>query len=141
MIVALLQNSYARLVVVIAALVLFYEGVPLGPLNNVPWLSERLQVVVGGRVDREAARARAGLVSEGELAAAQASARLNTTLLNATLERLSAVEETNNRFQLQLSEAAIEQENADDEIAELMARATDNSCRVDADLLSRLRNR
>lgn len=38
--------------VVAGGIILFYEGLPLGPLRDIPYLSPELTGLVGGRVDR-----------------------------------------------------------------------------------------
>ena len=38
--------------VVAVGMLVFYEGVPLGPLRYVPWLGPQLEQLVDGRVDR-----------------------------------------------------------------------------------------
>jgi hypothetical protein len=40
-------------IVVAGAVVLFYEGVPLGPVRYIPWVGPALSGLVDGRVDRE----------------------------------------------------------------------------------------
>lgn len=48
-------------------LVVFYEGLPLGPLRDVPFLGDGLSALVDGRVDRErAAGATAALAAAAE---------------------------------------------------------------------------
>jgi hypothetical protein len=39
--------------VVAGGIVLFYEGVPIGPLRYIPWIGPALASVVDGRVDRQ----------------------------------------------------------------------------------------
>ncbi|WP_206628165.1 hypothetical protein, partial [Mesorhizobium sp. M1A.F.Ca.IN.020.06.1.1] len=38
--------------VVAAGIILFYEGLPLGPLRDIPYVGPKLTGLVGGRVDR-----------------------------------------------------------------------------------------
>lgn len=39
--------------IVAGAIVLFYEGLPLGPVRDVPWVGPALSGLVDGRIDRE----------------------------------------------------------------------------------------
>lgn len=43
---------------VAAAIILFYEGVPLGPIRYIPYVGDALAGIVDGRVDRAARSAR-----------------------------------------------------------------------------------
>ncbi|CDX26616.1 conserved hypothetical protein [Mesorhizobium plurifarium] len=40
-------------IVVAGAIIFYYEGVPLGPIRNIPWVGPALSGLVDGRVDRE----------------------------------------------------------------------------------------
>ena len=54
-----LATTKAGLVLVtIAAGLIFYEGVPIGPLRWIPYVGDALAYMVDGRVDREYARGR-----------------------------------------------------------------------------------
>ncbi|AEH88215.1 hypothetical protein [Mesorhizobium opportunistum] len=54
-------------IIVAGGVILFYEGVPIGPLRDIPWAGPRLASLVDGRVDRQYAaggRAEAALWQE-----------------------------------------------------------------------------
>lgn len=49
----LLTSRIGLLAIAFASIVLFYEGVPLGPLRWIPYVGPVLEQLVDGRVDRE----------------------------------------------------------------------------------------
>lgn len=58
--------------VAVGIMLVIYEGIPLGPFRDIPLLGPALELVTDGRVDRERKAARAGLVQEAKLVAAEA---------------------------------------------------------------------
>lgn len=54
-----------------AALVLFYEGVPVGPLTRIPGIGPLIADITDGRVDRERKAALQGYVLESRAVAAE----------------------------------------------------------------------
>ncbi|GAA2888259.1 hypothetical protein GGQ99_004816 [Aminobacter niigataensis] len=116
----------------VAAIVVFYEGLPLGPLRAVPVLGPGLEMLTDGRVDRERKAALAGFVQEAKLVAAEAelaetrrqhaAGRKATAgfaeLLAAAQAREAELDVTN-----QLKEAEYEAQLA----------ASGRACRLDAD--------
>lgn len=56
------------------AIVVFYEGLPLGPIRYIPYLGPALAGIADGRVDREREAAVEGLVTKVELDAEKAKA-------------------------------------------------------------------
>lgn len=81
------------------------------------------------------------LVAGAEIAGLEARIAALETLNAEEAGRAMALEQANARFADQLGEAMIELDNANDEIAELLARPVDADCRVDGGLADRLRNR
>ncbi|OAB57599.1 hypothetical protein AY599_18240 [Leptolyngbya valderiana BDU 20041] len=81
------------------------------------------------------------LVAGAEIAGLEARIAALETLNAEEAGRAMALEQANARFADQLGEAMIELDNANDEIAELLARPVDADCRVDDGLAERLRNR
>lgn len=49
----ILTSKLGLLGIAFAAIILFYEGVPLGPLRMIPFVGSVLESVADGRVDRE----------------------------------------------------------------------------------------
>ena len=122
-------------------MLIIYEGLPLGPLRDVPFVGPALSVLVDGRVDRVAAEAVKGKVSEFELAR-ERGLRRSAEIVAATLrDRAAAAEIALANFETRAAQDAQALENADDQIRELLARPVADDCRVDGDLLDRLRGR
>ncbi|QKV18704.1 hypothetical protein [Oricola thermophila] len=126
---------------VLAATVLFYEGVPLGPARDIPVFGTVAAALLDGRVDRAARRAKAGLVAEAEFAAAQAMARIERRLRELERDKARALAAANERFSAALAASETERENLNDQIAELLAAPVNGACVVDNVLAGRLRNR
>lgn len=71
---SLLGSRAGLLAMAAAAVFVFYEGVPIGPLRSIPLLGPVLEEITGGRVDRERRAARDGFVRETGAIAAEAKA-------------------------------------------------------------------
>lgn len=86
-------------------IVLFYEGLPLGPIRYVPFIGPVLEQFVDGRVDRERRAALEGYVRKVELDAANAEHAKTLRLLEASrrategFQELLAAEQERNRVQ------------------------------------------
>ncbi|WP_136617082.1 MULTISPECIES: hypothetical protein [Mesorhizobium] len=50
---AFATSRFGLPLIVAGGIVLFYEGVPIGPLRDIPWAGPKLASLVDGRVDRE----------------------------------------------------------------------------------------
>ncbi|RWP84907.1 MAG: hypothetical protein EOR12_27130 [Mesorhizobium sp.] len=50
---AFATSRFGLPLVVAGVVVFFYEGVPIGPLRDIPWAGPKLASLVDGRVDRE----------------------------------------------------------------------------------------
>lgn len=62
----LLYRMLPSWVLIAGGIILFYEGVPLGPLRDVPVLGPAVATLVDGRVDRERTAALKGYVLQSE---------------------------------------------------------------------------
>lgn len=71
---ALATSRIGLLVLAFAGIIIFYEGVPIGPLRLIPFVGPLLENVTDGRVDRERKRALEGFVLQSELDAERAKA-------------------------------------------------------------------
>ncbi len=69
---ALATSRMGLLVIAFAGILVFYEGLPIGPLRWIPFAGPVLEAVTDGRVDRERKAARDGYVKQVELDAANA---------------------------------------------------------------------
>lgn len=62
---AFATSRFGLPIVVAGGIIFFYEGVPLGPVRDIPWVGPRIAWLVDGRVDREyAAGQSAGQTTE-----------------------------------------------------------------------------
>ncbi|MBA1141769.1 hypothetical protein [Mesorhizobium neociceri] len=96
--------------VVAGGIVLFYEGVPIGPVRDIPWVGPMVAGLVDGRVDREREAALVGFVSQARLDAAEAK--------NAEIERqLAAGRKAAALYAEMLAEAQAKNRAEDEETA------------------------
>lgn len=63
-VVALLTSRLGLIALAVAAVFVFYEGVPIGPLRDLPYVGDVLDEMTAGRVDRARIEARKGFVAE-----------------------------------------------------------------------------
>ncbi len=135
---ALATSRIGLLALAFTAIVLFYEGVPIGPLRWIPFAGPVLEAVTDGRVDRERKAARAGYVQEARLIAAQAQ-------LAETQRQLSAGRKALDGYaallaEAQAREAALSEQDAkEDADYEAKLRADGRSCALSDDDLQWLR--
>jgi hypothetical protein len=64
---AFATSRFGLPIIVAGGVIFFYEGVPIGPLRDIPWAGPKLASLVDGRVDRQYAagsRAEAALWQE-----------------------------------------------------------------------------
>lgn len=64
---AFATSRFGLPVIVAGGIIFFYEGVPIGPIRDIPWVGPKVAWLVDGRVDREYAagqRAEAALWQE-----------------------------------------------------------------------------
>lgn len=71
-VISFATSRMGLLVIAFAGVIIFYEGVPIGPLRYVPYAGKYLAMVVDGRVDREYARGRDDVQAEARAAALKA---------------------------------------------------------------------
>lgn len=121
-------------------LIVFYEGVPIGPLRDVPVIGHALSSVVDGRVDRAARQAKHGLVNASTVARLEAQIEGQRQLRALADERAKRALNANSNFATKLTEAAIELEDLNDEINELLARPAPDNCRLQPYHFERMRN-
>ncbi len=50
---AFATSRFGLPIIVAGGVIFFYEGVPIGPLRDIPWAGPKLASLVDGRVDRE----------------------------------------------------------------------------------------
>lgn len=65
-------SALAGAFIAVALTVLFYEGIPIGPLARIPLIGNVLSDITDGRVDRERKAALQGYVAESRAVAAEA---------------------------------------------------------------------
>lgn len=140
-IVSRVLDALAGGVIVLVACVVFYEGVPLGVVRDIPIFGTVASALLDGRVDKAAARAVKGLVDEAEIETARAMARIERRLRERAAEKARDLATANDRFAAALAASETERENLDDQIAELIAAPVNGACVVDDALFRRLRNR
>jgi hypothetical protein len=135
---ALATSRIGLLVIAFVSLIIFYEGVPIGPLRWIPLVGPVLEVVTDGRVDRERKAAREGYVQEARLIAAQAQ-------LAETQRQLAAGRKALDGYaallaEAQTREAALSEQDAiEDADYEAKLKAGGRSCPLSADDLDWLR--
>lgn len=78
---------------VAVGIVVFYEGLPLGPIRYIPWVGPALAGFVDGRVDREREAALEGYVKQAELTAAEAEIALVKRQLDASRKATAGFQE------------------------------------------------
>lgn len=119
-------GALAGAAVVGGLLLVFYEGLPLGPLRDVPVLGDFVQ----GRVEAERERAREGYVREARLLAAEAR-------LAEKQRQLDAGRKAAEGFAALLAEARAREAGqaaidlAEDAEYEALLEAAGRSCRLD----------
>lgn len=127
-------GALAGAAIVVAGMLLFYEGLPVGPLRNVPYLGELVQ----GRVEAEREKAREGYVREARLIAAEARLAETERQLVAGRKALDGFAEL--LAEAQAREAAQSEQDAQDD-AEFQAalKAANRSCSITDDDIRWLR--
>ena len=130
--------------------VVYYEGLPLGPIRYIPFIGSALSEFVDGRVDRAVLEAKKGLVSKAAVAAANARAEAmkkiaaaNANLLVEAKQRSLLMQKANEDFLNSLNQASIENQDLQDQIDELkLTKPKDTSdCVVTDGLADKLRYR
>lgn len=122
------------------SLIIFYEGVPIGPLRHVPVVGPLVAGIVDGRVDRAVQRATRGLVDASRIARLEAERDAEKMLRQAADMRADRAANAADEFNRRLTDAAIQTENLADEIDELLAQPAADDCRIRPSDIGRLRN-
>lgn len=126
----LATSRIGLLVLAFAGIIIFYEGVPIGPLGMIPFVGPLLENVTDGRVDRERKRALEGYVLRSELDAEKAKAAKEAGRRLAAEHALAAY---TRRVADELAEDALQQERLEQEIAdnEKLLAARGRACVLD----------
>lgn len=134
----MIANLIARLtwpIVAIAAVLLFYEGVPFA--KSIPFIGEPFK----GRVDRVADLATERLNARLKSQSAANEAEIQRRIAEFQREQSAKFEAARREFEAKAAQAAKEKEADENRIKELLeARPDAGNCTVDDDLLNRLRN-
>lgn len=128
----------AAFLALIALILIYYEGLPIGPLARIPYVGPILTNVTGGRVEAERRKAREGYVQEARAIAAEAK-------LAETQRQLAAGRVALDSYSKLLQEAQAREASSDAEVErkiadyEIILAAKNRSCRLDQSDLDWLR--
>lgn len=123
---------------VAVGIIVFYEGLPLGPIRYIPWVGPALAGLVDGRVDREREAALEGYVKQAELTAAEAELAQVKRQLDASRKATEGFQELLAHAQAAEREI-IERDRIEDEQFAERLRAAGRSRLLDVDDLNWLR--